>query len=214
MKKTIIAVLAALMVSLFPHPADAGGYVYNAKGEKIYVGDYVPETPAEPADKPAAATGDNAVADQLQAIIQRFIASQYRNAAHLADIYAAHIIQAARTYNVDPLLLAALVAQESSYNPLAVSPAGAMGPAQLMPATALRLGVSNPYDIQQAVHAAAIYIAEMLIAFQGENQVALALAAYNAGPGAVRQYGGIPPYPETVDYIHQVARNYSLLCSQ
>ena len=92
-------------------------------------------------------------------------------------------------------------AAESGFDPRAVSPAGAQGIAQLMPATARGLGVRDPFDPAQAIPAAARLLSGHVRAF---GSVPLALAAYNAGPGAVRRYGGIPPYPETQAYVARV----------
>ena len=102
---------------------------------------------------------------------------------------------------VDPALLAAVARQESGYDPRAVSPAGAQGLMQLMPATARGLGVSDPFDPAQAIDGAARMLHDLIGRF---GHVDLALAAYNAGPGAVTRYGGIPPYPETQHYVESV----------
>ena len=91
--------------------------------------------------------------------------------------------------------------QESGFNPRAVSSAGAQGLMQLMPATARGLGVGNSFDPAQAVDGAARLLRDLKAEF---GRVDLALAAYNAGPGAVHRYGGIPPYPETQNYVRSV----------
>jgi soluble lytic murein transglycosylase-like protein len=116
--------------------------------------------------------------------------------------YAAEISAAAAKHGVDPALLAALVRQESNCNPNAKSPAGASGLTQLMPGTAAGLGVSDPTDPKQALDGGAKYLSQQLKAFDGD--VARALAAYNAGPGAVQRFGGIPPYAETQNYVRKV----------
>jgi soluble lytic murein transglycosylase-like protein len=116
--------------------------------------------------------------------------------------YASLITQAAARYGIDPTLLAGLIQQESGFDPSARSGAGAVGLTQLMPSTAASLGVSEPLDPAQSIEGGARYLAQMLGRFAG-NPVD-ALAAYNAGPGAVEQYGGVPPYPETQQYVTKV----------
>jgi soluble lytic murein transglycosylase-like protein len=109
---------------------------------------------------------------------------------------------AAQKYGIDPALLKGLIRQESNFNPNAQSPAGAAGLCQLMPGTAAALGCTNPLDPAQAIDAGAKYLSQQLKAFGGD--VSKALAAYNAGPGAVQRYGGVPPYAETQNYVRQV----------
>ncbi|WP_053226629.1 lytic transglycosylase domain-containing protein [Solirubrobacter soli] len=119
--------------------------------------------------------------------------------------YAAEITQAATANGVDPALLAGLVKQESGFNPNAGSGAGARGLTQLMPGTASGLGVTNILDPQQNLNAGAKYLKQQLDAFGGD--VTKALAAYNAGPGAVQRFGGVPPYSETQNYVRIVQAN-------
>jgi soluble lytic murein transglycosylase-like protein len=122
--------------------------------------------------------------------------------------YAALFTASGQRYGLDPALLAAVARTESGYDPAAVSPAGARGLMQLMPATARSLGV-DPLVPAQAVDGAARLLSDHLRAFNG--RVDLALAAYNAGPGAVRQYNGVPPYPETQNYVRLVQSTWGTL---
>lgn len=125
---------------------------------------------------------------------------------NLSSPYDAYFEEAARTYNVPVALLIAMAKVESEFNPNAVSGAGAIGIMQLMPATAAGLGVSDPYDPRQNIMGGAKYIAQNIEQFKNHsNGLELAIAAYNAGPNAVVDYGyQIPPYPETQAYVQKV----------
>jgi soluble lytic murein transglycosylase-like protein len=114
--------------------------------------------------------------------------------------YSNLFTQAANRYGVDASLLAAVASRESNFDSQAVSPAGAQGLMQFMPATAKGLGV-NPLDPTSAINGAAKYLSSLTKQF---GSTELALAAYNAGPGTVSRYGGIPPYPETQNYVRAV----------
>lgn len=116
--------------------------------------------------------------------------------------FAAEIESASTRYGIDPSLLTGLIRAESNFDPDAGSPAGAQGLTQLMPETARSLGVTDPTDPAQSIDGGARFLSEQLRAFGGDPE--LALAAYNAGPGAVQQYGGVPPYAETQAYVKRV----------
>jgi soluble lytic murein transglycosylase-like protein len=115
--------------------------------------------------------------------------------------YDAQITAAATKYGIDPALLKGLIRQESNFNAAAHSGAGAQGLTQLMPGTASSLGV-DPSDPAQAIEGGAKYLRQQLDRFGGDPTKAL--AAYNAGPGAVAKYGGVPPYAETQNYVQKV----------
>lgn len=128
--------------------------------------------------------------------------TSFRRASFLPHVYAVEA-----KYALPPGLLDALVWTESRYNPLAVSRVGAAGLGQLMPATARELGVANRFDPVANIDGAARYLRQMLDRF---GVVHLALAAYNAGPGAVRKAGGIPRNGETPAYVRNVLRRWKL----
>ncbi|MCC7369075.1 MAG: lytic transglycosylase domain-containing protein [Chloroflexi bacterium] len=141
-----------------------------------------PATPAAPAAAPARPTLD------------------------LPGGFGAMVDQAAQKYGVDPALIAAVMKTESNFNPDAVSRAGARGLMQLMPGTARGLGVTDPSDPLQAVMGGAKLLGQLLDKYKGNTE--LALAAYNAGSGAVDKFGGIPPYDETRKYVPLVMGAY------
>ncbi|RMG67596.1 MAG: hypothetical protein D6715_04380 [Calditrichaeota bacterium] len=112
------------------------------------------------------------------------------------------IQKAARQFDLDPNLIRAVIFAESSGNPEARSPKGALGLMQLMPATARELGVNNPLDPEENILGGARYLRRLLNRFQGHLEKAL--AAYNAGPEAVDRHGQVPPYPETRQYVQRI----------
>ena len=113
---------------------------------------------------------------------------------------------AARNYDIDPALVRAVIICESSANRFAVSPKNAKGLMQIIDETAERFGVSDPFDAEQNVNGGTAYLRELLDRYN--NDTTKALAAYNAGPGAVDRYGSIPPYPETEEYVRRVISLY------
>lgn len=116
--------------------------------------------------------------------------------------YDALVRQASRAYQMDEALVRAVIHTESAFNPSAVSPKGASGLMQLMPGTASRYGVRDIFDPVENVYAGVQYLHDLKTMFNGNTQ--LAVAAYNAGENAVLRYGGIPPYPETINYVNRV----------
>ena len=120
----------------------------------------------------------------------------------LTGNFASMIQQAAKKYNVNPALVNAVIKAESNFNAGAVSQAGALGLMQLMPATAKGLGVDDPLNPAQNIEGGVKFLSNLLKRYDGN--VELALAAYNAGPGAVDKYKGIPPYQETQTYVNRI----------
>ena len=121
-----------------------------------------------------------------------------------------YLINTATTNGVDPLLLYAIMHQESSFKSRAISPKGARGLMQLMPFTAMRYGVTNIFDPRQNIEGGARYVRFLLDRFDGD--INLVLAGYNAGEGAVEKYGWhIPPYSETQEYVRRISRRYAVL---
>jgi len=119
--------------------------------------------------------------------------------------YTELIYKAANAHGLDPVLFEALIWAESDFNPKCRSGVGAMGLAQLMPPTARMLGVKDPWDPEQNLMGGAKYLA---MQFKTFKEVKLALAAYNAGPGNVRKYKGIPPFKETQNYVTKILKKY------
>lgn len=125
----------------------------------------------------------------------------------LADVpYGELIAETADRYRLDSLLLAAMVQVESGFDAAAISPRGAQGLMQLMPMTAQSYGAPRPAEPRANVRAGARYVRDLMRRFDGDLE--LALAAYNAGPAAVRRFGGVPPYRETRNYIERVLTLY------
>ncbi len=133
-------------------------------------------------------------------------------AAAWADAAAAidkYVRETAERYEVDPLLVRSVIQVESNYNPLAVSPKGAQGLMQLMPGTARRFAVKDSMNPWENIDGGVRYLKYLLTLF-GDRQApeTLALAAYNAGEGAVMRHGGVPPYRETTQYVQKVAKKW------
>ena len=133
-----------------------------------------------------------------------FISKQQKAYKNIIRSYAAK-------YGVEEALIYSVVKQESCFNEKALSRAGAIGLMQLMPATASYLKVKNPWNPEQNIHGGVKYLSRMLKRFKGNTKYAL--AAYNAGPGKVERYGGIPPYRETQHYVKKIMADYARMKS-
>ncbi len=116
-----------------------------------------------------------------------------------------YVEEAALKYDVNPALIDSVIQVESNYNSNAISPKGAEGLMQLMPATARRFGVQNTFDPRENIHGGVKYLKFLQETFKDDR---LAIAAYNAGEGAVAKYNNVPPYPETMNYVEKVGKRY------
>jgi soluble lytic murein transglycosylase-like protein len=162
--------------------------------------------PTPTVERPAAAP---AFADALTTAID---ATALSRAPGESGAYDAEIESAAAREAVDPALVRAVIAHESGFDPSATSPAGAQGLMQLMPATAQGLGVTDPYDPAQSIAGGTHLLGTLLERYDGD--LTSALAAYNAGPGAVDRAGGVPPYAETQAYVRNVIATYQRTTSE
>jgi soluble lytic murein transglycosylase-like protein len=162
--------------------------------------------PVVPAPAPAPTVPFYKRPEVLQAYSDKILEYNAKLGAAGALHIAAHLLEESARYGVDPRLVFALVRYESCFNPRAVSRSGAQGLGQLMPKTAIGLAVYDSFDVGQNLNGTVHYLSGQLTRF---GHVSYALAAYNAGPGAVKRYGGVPPYAETQAYVRNI---WSLYC--
>jgi soluble lytic murein transglycosylase-like protein len=149
-------------------------------------------------------------AQKPDADFQKILESSVQNKKNPTSVSRSEIDNLITKYadknGLDEAFVKAVINQESGFNPNATSHCGAMGLMQLMPATAQGLGVTNAYDAEQNIEGGTKYLKGLMDRFGNDKQ--LALAAYNAGPNAVKKYGGIPPYAETQNYVKKVLSKY------
>jgi soluble lytic murein transglycosylase-like protein len=197
---------AALLLSLglLAAPALRAEYVVLRSGQRLKVTGY-----QVVGDKYRLQMGGGTVeiaAEDLVAIEPEEVFTPLPAQPVVKAPYRELVEAAAERYKVDADLITSVIAVESNFDPKALSPKNARGLMQLLPETAERLGVQNIYDPQENIDAGTRYLRELLQTYN--NDLALALAAYNAGPERVQQYGRVPPFAETLSYVRRVKRTY------
>jgi len=187
---TRVLVTAALLVAVWPAPADAQIYAWRDANGTLVVSDRVIDQP----------TDVYQVEGAPRYVSTTPVAAESTSAR---ELYEPYVLEYSNRHSLRPELVRAVIQVESGYNPRALSPKGAMGLMQLMPDTARMLGVQRPYDPEQNIRGGTRYLRLLLDKYDGSEE--LALAAYNAGSTAVDRYGKtIPPYRETRDYVRKV----------
>jgi soluble lytic murein transglycosylase-like protein len=161
-------------------------------------------------ERPAAVASVVRADPRTGRLVRSFVASAVpgrprpKSASKAGSQLSGTVERIARQNQLSPQLIHSVIQVESNYDPYAVSPKGALGLMQLIPSTARRFGVSDVFDPADNIQGGARYLKYLLDLYKGDN--ALALAAYNAGEGAVSRYGGVPPFPETRDYVTRVRK--------
>lgn len=201
MKPTTTIALAAMMAGIwFSLPVSAQARIVasvGAGGKIVYVNGDSPRARHRSTISPASASSSGRSAGDKASSRPLTVTSPQLDRI---------VREAAARHDLDPALVKAVISTESGWNPYAVSPKGAMGLMQLIPATAKRFGVGNPYDPAQNVEGGTAYLKSLLDRYHGNLKESL--AAYNAGPTAVDESGGIPWYPETRRYVRKVTNAY------
>lgn len=199
-KRIAVAVLAAgfLLMLATPGQAQLASYI-DASGKRVYINGDSP--------KPKSGGTINTPARAAAPAEAKAEASLSKTNSPNSDPQMERLVdEAAERHQVDPALVKAVINTESGWNPSAVSRKGAMGLMQLIPGTAERFGVGNPYDPAQNIEGGTTYLKALLVRYNGD--LSKSLAAYNAGEGAVDKSGGVPWYPETQRYVQKVTDAY------
>lgn len=196
-KRIAVAILAAGYLLFLPSPGQAqiASYI-DAQGRRVYVN----------GDSPKPRSGSTINTRASQSAASRPSAPSLQTASYPGDRMDDIVNDAAARHQVDPALVKAVINTESGWNPVAISRKGAVGLMQLIPGTAQRFGVGNPFDPAQNVEAGTSYLKALLDRYNGD--LSKSLAAYNAGEGVVDRIGGVPWYPETQRYVRKVTDAY------
>jgi soluble lytic murein transglycosylase-like protein len=181
-------ITAALLVAVWPASAHAQIYAWRDANGTLVLSDRVIDQPTD--------------VYQVEGAPQ-YVSTTPVETTSARELFEPYVLEYSNRHSLRPELVRAVIQVESGYNPRALSPKGAIGLMQLMPATARMLGVQRPYDPEQNIRGGTRYLRLLLDKYDGNEE--LALAAYNAGSGAVDRYGRrIPPYRETRDYVRKV----------
>ena len=186
--------LASFATALFPSPSPAQIFTARDSNGTTVLSAHPVDRPTKIFDVPGAPA------------YRATTGALARNAEMFEELVREH----SQRQSLRPELVRAVIQVESGFNPSATSPKGAMGLMQLMPQTARSLGVTNAYDPEENVRGGTVYLRQLLDKYGNEQ---LALAAYNAGPGAVDKYDGVPPYRETKEYVQKVGSKASVSTS-
>lgn len=205
--------LTAIALSSLPIAAQAGNmYIYKDKGGQVLLTNVNPTGNFDKFTKKVKVSyyKDSKIYDGSNGSNSNYdYGSSTASSSGSRNSYDSYIRASAERHGVDPALMKAMMHTESAFNPNARSPVGAQGLMQLMPATARRFNVSNPWNPADNIEGSAKYIAWLMRRFN--NNVEHAVAGYNAGEGNVDKYGGIPPFKETRNYVKSVMSRYHSL---
>ncbi|AAZ18221.1 possible lytic transglycosylase [Psychrobacter arcticus 273-4] len=204
--------LTAVALSSLPIAAQAGNmYIYKDKGGQVLLTNVNPSGNFDKFTKKVKVTyyKDSSLYDSGSSNSSNDYGSSSASSSGTRNSYDSYILASAQRHGVDPGLMKAMMHTESAFNPNARSPVGAQGLMQLMPATARRFKVSNPWNPADNIEGSAKYIAWLMRRFN--NNVEFAVAGYNAGEGNIDKYNGIPPFKETRNYVKSVMSRYHSL---
>jgi len=204
--------LTAVALSSLPIAAQAGNmYIYKDKGGQVLLTNVNPSGNFDKFTKKVKVTyyKDSSLYDGGSSSNSNDYGNSSASSSGTRNSYDSYILASAQRHGVDPGLMKAMMHTESAFNPNARSPVGAQGLMQLMPATARRFKVSNPWNPADNIEGSAKYIAWLMRRFN--NNVEFAVAGYNAGEGNVDKYNGIPPFKETRNYVKSVMSRYHSL---